>query len=279
MSDLMQRGAAPIGVFDSGLGGLSVVRAIRQRLPAEPLIYIADSRYAPYGEKSDAFIRARSEALSRGLIERGAKMLVVACNTATTHAIAHLREQLDLPIIGVEPGIKPAALGSRSKVVGVLATAATLRSDKLQGLLAAHAGTCRFVCQAGHGLVERIEQGEAEGEAVDALLAQYLQPMLDAGADSLVLGSTHYAWLIPAIRRRFGDRFSLVETATAIAQRVAQQLDQHGLSAPSDAAAAPAAMTLCTTAPGESQRLPLLRLAQGEDFAGAQVRAIDVEPV
>lgn len=281
MSDLTQHGAAPIGVFDSGLGGLSVVRAIRQRLPAEALIYIADSRYAPYGEKSDTFIRARSVVLSQWLIERGAKMLVVACNTATTHAIAHLRDQFALPIIGVEPGIKPAALGSHSKVVGVLATAATLRSDKLQGLLAAHGEACRFVCQAGHGLVERIEQGEAEGTAVDALLAQYLQPMLDAGADTLVLGSTHYAWLMPAIRRRFGDRFRLVETATAIAQRVAQQLEQHGLvQGPGrDPAAGPAPITLCTTAQGEAQRLPLLRLAQGEDFAGAQVRAIDVEPV
>ncbi|MDQ8035326.1 MAG: glutamate racemase [Bordetella sp.] len=273
MQDLSLRDAAPVGVFDSGLGGLSVVSAIRRRLPHEALIYIADSRYAPYGEKTDTFIRARSLALAEWLVRQGAKALVVACNTATTHAIADLRERLAVPIIGVEPGIKPAVQASASKVVGVLATAATLRSDKLQQLLAAHGQACRFICQPGHGLVEQIEQGAADGAVVDTLLAQYLTPMVDAGADTLVLGSTHYAWLMPAIRRRFGDRLRLIETAAAIAQRVAQQLEQHGLAAPPRAGEAP--MALCSTALSEDLRTPLARLAQ--DMLPPEGRVVGIE--
>jgi glutamate racemase len=130
-SDRVRNGSTPIGVFDSGLGGLAVVDAIHRRLPEESIVYIADSRYAPYGEKADEFIRARSRALAEWLVHRGAKMLVVACKTATTHAIAYLRSQFAIPIIGVEPGIKPAVQVSVSKVIGVSATAATLRSQRL----------------------------------------------------------------------------------------------------------------------------------------------------
>ncbi|KVZ09706.1 glutamate racemase [Burkholderia ubonensis] len=271
----MHNGVAPIGVFDSGLGGLSVVEAIRQHLPGEAILYIADSRYAPYGEKSDAFIRARSQALTDWLVQHGAKMLVIACNTATTHAIAHLRSQFAIPIIGVEPGIKPAVQASVSKVVGVLATAATLRSQRLQALLAENDHACRFVCQAGHGLVERIEQGEAAGSIVESLLEAYLTPMIDEGADTLVLGSTHYALLMPSIRRVFGSRFRLIETATAIARRVEHQLAEFRLR--NDANPANAPLQLCSTATSAEQRAPLARLARGLALAGHRVAAIDIE--
>lgn len=210
---------------------MSVVDAIRRRLPDESIVYVADSQFAPYGEKPDEFIRARSVALSEWLLQQGAKILVVACNTATTHAISHLRSRFDVPVIGVEPGIKPAVQTSVSKVVGVLATAATLRSQRLRDLLSTHEHECRFVRQAGHGLVELIEQGITSGSSIDALLAKYLTPMANEGADTLVLGSTHYALLIPSIERVFGSQFRLIETATAIARRVDHQLEAYALRA------------------------------------------------
>lgn len=234
-----------IGIFDSGLGGLSVLRAIRALAPQESLIYCADSRYAPYGERSDAFIAERSEAIGQWLCDHHAKALVVACNTATAHAITAFRARFTLPAIGVEPGIKPAALASRSGVVGVLATAATLRSAKFQRLLTEFSDRCRFVCRAGHGLVERIEMGDLDSPEVEALLHQYLDPMLAAGADTLVLGSTHYPFLAPAIRRIAGDGLTLIDTGEAIARQLLRQLDQHDLRQP---AGTIGTVRLCTTA-------------------------------
>jgi glutamate racemase len=272
-SKIMLNGPTSIGIFDSGLGGLSVLDAIHRRLPEESLIYIADSHYAPYGEKPDEFIKGRSSELAQWLVQRGAKMLVVACNTATTHAITYLRSQFSIPIIGVEPGIKPAVQVSDSRVIGVLATAATLRSERLQGLLTSHEHGCRFVCQPGHGLVELIEQGTAAGSPLDALLERYLTPMAEEGADTLVLGSTHYALLIPSIRRIFGDRFRLVETATAIARRVDHQLEEHGLRAAKHSAAF---LHLCSTATTGELRAPLERLAHGLSLSGHRLDAINI---
>jgi len=268
----MFNGTAPIGVFDSGLGGMSVAAAIRRRLPHEAIVYVADSGFAPYGEKTDAFIEARSRALARWLIRRGAKALVVACNTATTHAIAQLRGEFAIPVIGVEPGIKPAAQASAARVVGVLATAATLRSVRLQELLSRHGQGCRFVCRAGHGLVELIEQGIVAGAPVDALLKKYLRPMVDAGADTLVLGSTHYAFLMPSIGRLFGERFHLIETGGAIARRVDARLAECGLHA--EAQSADPALHLYSTA---ARTLPLQRLAQALSLTGSQVATVSVE--
>lgn len=267
----MFNGIAPIGVFDSGLGGMSVAAAIRRRLPNEAIVYVADSGFAPYGEKTDAFIKARSRALAQWLIRRGAKALVVACNTATTHAIAQLRGEFAIPVIGVEPGIKPAAQSSKAKVVGVLATAATLRSKRLQELLSLYGHGCRFVCQAGHGLVELIEQGVVAGAPIDALLQKYLQPMRDAGADTLVLGSTHYAFLMPSIERVFGEQFHLIETGGAIARRVDDQLAGCGLRTGTQGAAA--ALQLYSTA---AETLPLQLLAQALSLAGSQVATVSV---
>lgn len=251
---------APIGVFDSGLGGLSVLDAMRARLPRESMVYVADSGYAPYGEKTDAFIRQRSKAIADWLVERGAKMIVVACNTATTHAIRHLRETLSVPIVGVEPGIKPAAFTTASGVVGVLATAATLRSERLKALIAEHEGRCRFVCQAGHGLVEQIEQGRRDGVIVDDLLRRYLTPMAGAGVDTVILGSTHYALLQSAVRRIFGDRLTLIETGSAIARRVEALLVAGGNAAREQAVGR---VSYYSTAPTAEQRQALVALARG----------------
>ena len=239
---------APIGVFDSGLGGLSVLRALRTQLPDEAVIYVADSLYAPYGERDDDFIADRTLAIGEWLVKQGAKVLVVACNTATAQSIALVRERLPIPLIGVEPGIKPAALQSKSRVAGVLATQVTLRSARFQTLLERYAADCRFLCQPGHGLVQAIERCDIGSTELRALLDSYLQPMLDAGADTLVLGCTHYPFLDAAIRDIVGERMTLIDTSVAIARQVERILDQHGLrAAPGSAVDLP---RFCSTSDG-----------------------------
>ncbi|MCC8390982.1 glutamate racemase [Paraburkholderia sp. MMS20-SJTR3] len=228
---------APIGIFDSGLGGLSVLRAVRAQLPEEALLYVADSLYAPYGERDDDFITDRTLAIGEWLAARGAKALVVACNTATAQSIAYVREKLPIPLVGVEPGVKPAALQSKSRVAGVLATQATLRSARFQGLLERYAADCRFLCQPGHGLVQAVERCDVGSAELRTLLHGYLEPMLDAGADTLVLGCTHYPFLDAAIRDIVGQRLALIDTSVAIARQLERVLEQHGLRAAAPAAA------------------------------------------
>ncbi|MEZ0602517.1 glutamate racemase [Paraburkholderia sp. IW21] len=222
---------APVGIFDSGLGGLSVLRAVRTQLPDEALIYAADSLYAPYGERDDDFIADRTLAICEWLVKQGAKALVVACNTATAQSIALVREKLPVPLVGVEPGIKPAALQSKTRVAGVLATQVTLRSARFQGLLERYAADCRFLCQPGHGLVQAVERCDVGSAELRTLLHSYLQPMLDAGADTLVLGCTHYPFLDAAICDIVGDRLALIDTSVAIARQLERVLGQHGLRA------------------------------------------------
>ncbi|MEI6002032.1 glutamate racemase [Paraburkholderia bengalensis] len=228
---------APVGIFDSGLGGLSVLRAVRAQLPDEALVYVADSLYAPYGERDDDFIADRTLAIGEWLVAQGAKALVVACNTATAQSIALVREKLPIQLIGVEPGIKPAAQQSKSRVAGVLATRVTLRSARFQGLLERHGSDCRFLCQPGLGLVEAVERCDIGSPELRALLVSYLQPMLDAGADTLVLGCTHYPFLDAAIRDIVGDRLALIDTSVAIARQLERVLDQQGLRSPGRPAA------------------------------------------
>lgn len=222
---------APVAIFDSGLGGLSVLRAVRAALPDERLIYVADSLYAPYGERDDDFIADRTLAIGEWLVSQGAKTLVVACNTATSQSIAQTRERLPIPVIGVEPGIKPAALTSQTRVVGVLATAVTLRSARFQALAERHTRDCHFILQPGHGLVQAVERCDTNSPELVALLRSYVQPMLDANADTLVLGCTHYPFLDEAIRSISGDRLKLVDTSVAIARQLERQLDSFGLRA------------------------------------------------
>ena len=186
---------APIGVFDSGVGGLSVLRHIRAQLPREHLLYFADSAFAPYGDKPEHTVAERSLAIAGFLVEQGAKALVVACNTATVAAIRLLRAHYpDMPIVGVEPGLKPGAAASRNGIVGVLATDGTLAGEKFQLLLEqiGDSSKAKFLLQACTGLADQIELGELDSDATAAMLARYITPLLDQGADTLVLGCTHY---------------------------------------------------------------------------------------
>ncbi|MDW3714671.1 MULTISPECIES: glutamate racemase [Pseudomonas] len=220
---------APVGVFDSGVGGLSVLREIRALLPSESLMYVADSGHIPYGEKSQEFIRERSLAITRFLLEQGAKALVLACNTATVAAVADLRERYpQLPIVGMEPAVKPAAAATRSGVVGVLATTGTLKSAKFAALLDRFANDVRVVTQPCPGLVERIEAGELDGEATRALLWSYVQPLLAEGCDTLILGCTHYPFLRPLLAGMVPESVRLVDTGAAVARQLQRLLEARG---------------------------------------------------
>lgn len=218
----MQSGA--IGVFDSGVGGLSVLHEIRALLPAENLLYVADSAHMPYGEKSRQYIETRARVLAGFMAGRGAKALVVACNTATAAAVAMLRGAFTMPIIGMEPGVKPAAQLTRSGVIGVLATPGTLASQKFAALLQRHAGSAQVVLQACPGLVERIERGDIDGLHTRALVQRYVAPLLERGADTLVLGCTHYPFVAKLIREAAGPAVKLVETGAAVAQELRRRL-------------------------------------------------------
>jgi glutamate racemase len=222
---------APVGVFDSGVGGLSVLGAIRASLPDETLLYCADSQYAPYGQRDDAFIAQRTLAIGAWLVDQGVKAIVVACNTATAHTAPLLRARLGVPIVGVEPGIKPAAQQTVTRVAGVLATASTLKSARFQTLLERHSANCRFVCQSGNGLVEAIEAGDTGSPELIALLTRYLDPVLAGGADTLVLGCTHYPFLSAAIRSIAGHRLNLIDTGVAVARQLARVLNDQDLLA------------------------------------------------
>ena len=216
-----ERGA--IGVFDSGIGGLSVLRHIRAALPTAPLLYVADSGHVPYGEKTPDYIRERSEHITRFLLGQGAATIVIACNTATAAAAATLRERFDLPIVGMEPAVKPAVAATRTGVVGVLATVGTLESARFAALLGQYAGSVEIVTQACPGLVEQVEAGELETGATYALLERYAKPLLARGADTLVLGCTHYAFLASAITAVVGSGVSLIDTGAAVARQVVRR--------------------------------------------------------
>ncbi|MHA6845669.1 glutamate racemase [Ralstonia syzygii] len=274
------RAQAPVGVFDSGLGGLSVLRAIRAELPAESLLYLADSRHAPYGEKSPQFIAERTLRVCGWLVGQGCKALVIACNTATAQAVHLLREQLAVPVIGVEPGLKPAVATSQSRVVGVLATESTLRSDKFARLLGNVSGDCRVLCQPGYGLVPLIERGDTHSPAVRELLQAYLQPMLEAGADTLVLGCTHYPFLQDAIREIAGDRLTLIDTGHAVARHLGRTLAATQLQATS-AAASPRFLSTADVLPLQAMVAALLGeapMAQRVDIGDATVPPLASHP-
>ncbi len=251
---------ALIGVFDSGVGGLSILDEALRQLPNHDYLYFADSANAPYGERPPEWIAERSLAVCQSLAEAGCQAIVVACNTATAEAIQHIRATLKtIPIIGVEPGIKPAALQSQKGLVGVLATEATLKSDKFNALLATLPGDCRFVKQAGAGLVPLIESGQLHAPETAALLAQHLQPMRTAGIDTLVLGCTHYPFLMPLILNQLGSSVLIVDTSQAVVRQLARQLEAHRI--PSEAAGR-RSLLLLSTADGahlHSMAMQLLR--------------------
>jgi glutamate racemase len=218
----MKKGA--VGVFDSGVGGLSVLQHIRQTLPNERLIYIADSAHVPYGDKSAHYIEQRAVTLTRFLIEQGADAIVIACNTATAAAAATLRSQFNVPIVGMEPAVKPAVAASKSGVVGVLATIGTLESARFAALLERYAGKVNIVTQGCPGLVEQVESGDLHGIRTRELVERYTAPLLERGADTLILGCTHYPFLSQLIRDVAGDHVTLIDTGAAVARHLQHRL-------------------------------------------------------
>ena len=221
----------PIGVFDSGVGGLTVLREIRQRLPHEDLLYVADSAHAPYGDKPMEVIEARALAITEWLLERGAKAIVVACNTATGAAARLLRSRYAVPLVAMEPAVKPAVERTRSGVVGVLATRQTLASHNFAILMGRVGQGAEVVLQPCPGLVECVEAGDLDGARIRDLLAEYLRPLLARGADTLVLGCTHYPYLTPLIREIGGEDLEVLDSGAAVARQVERRLREAGLLA------------------------------------------------
>lgn len=219
----------PIGIFDSGVGGISIWIAIRNCLPQEDTLYLADSSNAPYGNKSKEEIRWLCEKNTEYLLQAGAKIIVVACNTATTNAINHLREKYDVPFIGIEPAIKPAALKSRTNSIGVLATRGTLSSALFAKTSDAFAGGVEVTEVVGSGLVELIEKGEIHSPAMTTLLKKYTAQLVAANVDYVVLGCSHYPFLIPQLTELLPKGVHIIDSGDAVAKQTERVLSKNGL--------------------------------------------------
>lgn len=227
---------APIGVYDSGLGGLTVWREIRRMLPNESLIYLADGKNCPYGSRPREEIQQLSDAAVKHLVDAGCKMVVVACNTATAAAIDFLREKYaHLPIVGMEPAVKPACLHTQSGVVGVLATERSLDGDLFRRTAAKYGKGIEVIMTPGRGFVELVEQNREDTPEAETCVREVMKEMLEKGADQVVLGCTHYPFLLPVIERVVAGRnVTIVDPAPAVARRVAQLLDAYDLHAAPD---------------------------------------------
>ncbi|WP_079229746.1 glutamate racemase [Pseudomonas putida] len=223
---------APVGVMDSGVGGLSVLAEIQRLLPNESLLYVADCGHVPYGEKSPDYIRQRCRRIAQFFKQQGAKAMVLACNTATVAAVADLRELYpDWPLVGMEPAVKPAAAATRSGVVGVLATTGTLQSAKFAALLDRFANDVQVVTQPCPGLVELIETGDLGSPQLRQLLLGYVQPLLAAGCDTLILGCTHYPFLRPLLAEMVPAEVAIIDTGAAVARQLQRLLAARELLA------------------------------------------------
>ncbi len=223
----------PIGIFDSGVGGTSIWKEIQKLLPNEDTLYLADSKNAPYGEKSAGEILQLSIKNTEYLLDKGCKSIVVACNTATTNAIDYLRENYRVPFIGIEPAIKPAALQSKSKTVGILATKGTLSSELFHSTAEMHAKGIKIIEREGVGLVPLIEQGKTDSKETLNLLQTYLRPMLEDGIDYLVLGCTHYPYLMPVLRELLPANVQIIDSGEAVAKQTKAVLEKNDLINPS----------------------------------------------
>ena len=213
-----------IGVYDSGVGGVSVLRALRAALPGESYVYVADSGHAPYGDRPPGFLAARAAEVADFLGGQRVKAMVLACNTVSVIAAGTLRERHSIPIVAMEPAIKPAVESTRSNVVLVLGTTNTVRSEPVARLCTQFADRARILLQACPGLVERVERGDLESPALRSLLTEYLRPGLEDGADTVVLGCTHYAFLADAIRGIAGPDVAVIEPSAAIARQLSRRL-------------------------------------------------------
>lgn len=217
---------SPIGIFDSGIGGTSIWKEIHKMLPLENTIYLSDSKNAPYGEKSKDEILALSIKNTEFLINQGCKIIVVACNTATTNAIKELREKYNIPFIGIEPAIKPAAIHSKTQIIGILATKGTLNSELFHQAVLSYPNT-KIVEQIGTGLVKLIEEGKIDTPEINELLKMYLNPMIEMGIDYLVLGCSHYPYLIPKIKTILPDKIKIIDSGEAVARQTKKILEQN----------------------------------------------------
>ena len=223
-----------IGIFDSGIGGLSVFREIRKVLPEQSYVYYSDNAHCPYGEKTREYIIDRARAITRFLLEKGCEIIVVACNTATAAAIATLREEFPVKFIGMEPAIKPAAQATRTGVVGVLATAGTLKATKYIDTRARWAQNVRIVEHIGQGFVELVEKGITTGHEADSTVRTSLMPLLDAGADMIVLGCTHYPFLSETISKVASEAYperniEIIDPAPAVARHLIEVMTEEGI--------------------------------------------------
>jgi glutamate racemase len=222
---------APVGLFDSGVGGLSVLREIHAALPAESVYYVADSAHAPWGDKPPEYVRERGLVIANFLVAHGVKAIVIGSNTGTAGSAEALRSTLSIPVVGIEPGIKPAVAATRSRVIGAIVPAAVGESERLRSLLERFGGDVKVIIQPVPGVVEHIEAADLDGPELRAMVEGYVQPMLDAGADTIVLGSTHYVFLKPLLTELAGRDVTLVETGAAVARQLAHVLDERGLRA------------------------------------------------
>ncbi len=218
-----------IGIFDSGSGGLSVLREILKVLPREKYLFFADNAFCPYGEKTPQFIQDRGRAITDYLLSEGADIIVVACNTATAAAIATLRNEYAVKFIGMEPAVKPAALSSETGVIGVLATAGTLKASKYLKTRGLYEDDVKISERVGKGFVELVERGILDGPEAEETVRQSLQPLLDDGADRIVLGCTHYPFLRDVIQRIAGPDVLVIDPAPAVARHLVHVMTEDGL--------------------------------------------------
>ena len=219
----------PIGLFDSGIGGTSIWKEVIKLVPTENTIYLADSKNAPYGEKSAEEIIALSVKNTEYLISKGCKLIIVACNTATTNAIEHLRAHYTIPFIGIEPAIKTAALNSKTGAIGILATKGTLTSKLFEKTTNEYSKNITKIKQDGEGLVPLIENGQLNSPEMIQLLEKYLKPMLNFNIDHLVLGCTHYPYLIPQIKELLGEGVKSIDSGEAVAKQTKSVLEKNQL--------------------------------------------------
>ncbi|MBR7067289.1 MAG: glutamate racemase [Bacteroidales bacterium] len=222
----------PIGIFDSGAGGLSVLKEIARQCPAESVIYMADTAHCPYGGKPQAEVEERARRITEFMLSQGCKLIVVACNTATAAAIAALRADYQVPFVGMEPAVKPASAHSQTRSIGVLATAGTLKGQHYVSTSQRYAADVNICIQAGEGLVELVETNRADSPEAEALLTKYLQPMVEQHIDQLVLGCTHYPFLVNTMERVLPAGVEIIDPAPSVARQCLRMLELHRLQAP-----------------------------------------------
>ena len=244
-----------IGIFDSGSGGLSVLREIIKILPREKYIYFADNAFCPYGEKTPEFIQQRGRVVTDYLLSEGADIIVVACNTATAAAISTLRSEYDVKFIGMEPAVKPAALSSETGVIGVLATAGTLKGSKYLNTKGLYEDNVRIEERVGQGFVELVERGVLEGPEAERTVRDSLQPLLDSGADRIVLGCTHYPFLKDVIQRLSGPSVQVIDPAPAVARHLLDVMEAEGLVREDGGPESPDVRLVASGNPGPSRAL------------------------